>query len=72
MQKLLHFHPFGLFLQLGVPPNLFSKLVCRKLKQVKNHCLMLKKSFANVPAAPLISKVVKNDPQKLFLLLDEG
>jgi hypothetical protein len=62
MQKRLHFHPFGLFLQLGVPPNLFSKLVCRKLKKVENHCLMLKPSFAYVPVAPLTSKVVKNDP----------
>ncbi len=26
------------FLHLGVPPNLFSKLVCCELKKVENHC----------------------------------
>jgi hypothetical protein len=26
------------FLHLGVLPNLFSKLVCRNLKKVENHC----------------------------------
>jgi hypothetical protein len=32
------FNIFVSFLHLGVPPNLFSKLVCRKLKKVENHC----------------------------------
>jgi hypothetical protein len=26
------------FLHYGLPPNLFSKLVCRELKKVENHC----------------------------------
>jgi hypothetical protein len=30
----------GLFQHLGVPPNFFSKLVCRKLKKVENHWSM--------------------------------
>ncbi len=29
---------FWFFLRLGVPTNFFSKLVCRMLKKVENHC----------------------------------
>jgi hypothetical protein len=35
LQKLPYIHHFNFFLHLDVPPNLFTKLVCRELKRLR-------------------------------------
>ena len=41
MQKQYYFHIFGLFIDLGVPPNFLRKSVSYKFKKVENHCINL-------------------------------